>query len=337
MSIYSDRRKRILEMKLFSENKLKLEERYKFWDSFLLNRYYFDFFLMSLLVVFTVLLGYKLDGHDLQWWCVFLPLAIFEIWMLFSVISTCFLAVTPARLQITYTKYRHKGSYPKQPHMLGIFAASTEGMNGLGTSVRNASCVPFGILYLVSLLFIVQVHFPKTIPSSVPLSGVVIWWISFICWLLVDMRKYSGDRAIGSVIIACMAPWVLTFIFLTANAAGANLHPDVVYGPVWISLGIIVVTVLGSLLYAAVKRRRPKGLEHRSLNGSELWAVVLAIPLVMIDSSFFLYWAKWRYHDNISNVVCLVPVLLLEAAIVVFAIVSTLAHSGALSRRRRGQ
>lgn len=110
MSIYSDRRKRILEMKQFSENKLKQEQRYKFWDSFVLNRYYFDFFLMSLPVAFTVMLGYKLDGHDLQWWIVFLPLAIFELWMLFSVISTCILLVKSPRFELTYSKYSHKGS-----------------------------------------------------------------------------------------------------------------------------------------------------------------------------------------------------------------------------------
>lgn len=207
-------------------------------------------------------------------------------------------------------------------------------MHRLGTSVRNASCIPFGILYIASLLFILQVHFPQTIPSYVPLSGVLMWWISFICWLLVDMHKYSGDRLIGSVIIACMVPWILTFILLTANSAGANLHPDIVYGPVWISLGIIVFTLLGSLLYALVKRRRPKGLEYLSLNGLELWAVILAIPLVLVDISFFLYWAKWKYHANISNVVCLVPVLLLEGALVVLSIATTLVHSEILSRRR---
>lgn len=110
IGIYAERKQRILDMKKFTENKLKLENRYKFWDRFVLNRFYFDIFLMSLPFVFTVLLGMKLDGHDFEWWVVFLPLMVFELWMLLSVTLTCLLMVRPGNLEFTYSKYAHKGA-----------------------------------------------------------------------------------------------------------------------------------------------------------------------------------------------------------------------------------
>lgn len=138
---------------------------------------------------------------------------------------------------------------------------STEGLFGLGTRVKNASCVPFVILYVVSVLFILSVYFPHKIPVYIPIIGVVVWWIALVGWLLVDMHKYKGDRVIGSLIISCIAPWIFIFMLLAMYYAGVDLHADIIFGPVWVSLFITIASIFVTLLAALIKRRKPKGLQ----------------------------------------------------------------------------